>query len=643
MTVKPIIDIDINDDAFKRFAELYQKHDEALKKAPDTWKILFASIATGSAAVVEGIEQTTESVEGLTKSVDATNASFGATLAQIKRQGDEIEKIKRGTDATTRSAKEQAHSWRQMAHNAGEFAGKITEATRSLLRWGTLTGVISGILGGGGLFGIDRLAINAGNQRREALGLGVTPGEHKAFDTNFGRVIDTDKFLSGVNEALHDVTKRVSLRTTGLSDTDMAGKDTAQVASELLPAIKKLLDKTPDASLAQTIKAYKLDQFISPEDAQRLKATPASELASYQTQADADRKNLELSKEQQKAWQDLQVQFTRAGATIEAVFIRGLTPLAPAIENLSRAFTQAVADILSSPKLKEWIEDLANGIKWLATYISSGELKDDFIKAATAIGEFAVGVSNIVSAFSDAITRIKSWFNGDIHLDQKTLDEGANGPLTDDNVYAPGSPAFNEYRRLHPGQLPPRPGASEGGLIHKSAYYHFLNGGFGGDNRGGFDTGGPDAVTPAVLASVEYQESGGKDLTNPNSGAAGYFQFMPETARQYGVDVHDEQSSLQGARRYLNDLRTQFGGSLEKALAAYNFGPGNLQKDIATYGDNWRAHLPDETKNYVSSIIGRLQGQSPTQQAKVQDKTVVIRIDNNTGGNATVSASQLVT
>lgn len=643
MTVKPIIDIDINDDAFKRFAELYAKHDAALKKAPDTWKVLFASIATGSAAVVEGIEATTESVEHLTKSVEATTSSFGSTLAAIKRQGDEIEKIKRGTDATTRSAKEQAHSWRQMAHDAGEFAGKIGEATRSLLRWGTITGVISGILGGGGLFGIDRLAINAGNQRRESLGLGTTPGEKTAFDTNFGRVIDTDKFLSGVNEALHDVTKRVSLRTTGLTETDLAGKDTAQVASELLPAIKKLLDKTPDAELAQVLKAYKLDQVLTPQDAQRLKATPASELAGYQAQADIDRKNLELSKEQQKAWQDLQVQFTRAGVTIENTFIKGLTPLAPAIEKLSQAFTQAVADILSSPQLKVWIEDLGAGIKWLADYISSGDFKDAFVKTAKTIGEFATGVANIVSGFSDAVTHIKSWFSGDVHLDQETLDNGANGPLKDDNVFAPGSPAFNEYRRLHPGQLPPRSGGEgEGGLVHKSAYYRFLGGGFGDGSQRGFDTSGPDAVTPAVLASVEYQESRGQDVTNQKSGAAGYLQFMPDTARQYGVNVHDEQSSLQGANRYLNDLKTQFGGSLEKALAAYNFGPGNLQKDITTYGDNWRSHLPDETKKYVSDILGRL-GQQQNQVAKVQDKTVVIRIDNNTGGNASVSASQLVT
>lgn len=156
----------------------------------------------------------------------------------------------------------------------------------------------------------------------------------------------------------------------------------------------------------------------------------------------------------------------------------------------------------------------------------------------------------------------------------------------------------------------------------------------------GNPTGG---VSNAFLASVEYQESRGKDLTNAQSGAQGYFQFMPDTARQYGVDPHDEASSLDGARRMFADLAKQFGNDQEKMLAAYNWGSGNLQKDISTYGDRWKEHAPQETQNYISQILGRIaQAQAPSAGNRGGQK-MEVNIHNNTGGNAAVAISQLAT
>lgn len=98
-----------------------------------------------------------------------------------------------------------------------------------------------------------------------------------------------------------------------------------------------------------------------------------------------------------------------------------------------------------------------------------------------------------------------------------------------------------------------------------------------------------------LLKSVAYTES----RYNPNAtspvGASGMFQFMPATAKQYGVDTSDPYSSADGAARMYATLLKQNGGDLNKALAGYNWGQGNLNKKGL---DN----APKETKNYISQI-----------------------------------------
>jgi hypothetical protein len=106
-----------------------------------------------------------------------------------------------------------------------------------------------------------------------------------------------------------------------------------------------------------------------------------------------------------------------------------------------------------------------------------------------------------------------------------------------------------------------------------------------------------------MFAAQLYQES----RFNPNAvspaGAKGFAQFMPGTAKQYGVNVNDVNSSIDGAGRYMADLKKMFGGNDQLALAAYNTGPGNVQKWL-----QGRGKLVRETTDYVSAITGRPLG-----------------------------------
>lgn len=101
-----------------------------------------------------------------------------------------------------------------------------------------------------------------------------------------------------------------------------------------------------------------------------------------------------------------------------------------------------------------------------------------------------------------------------------------------------------------------------------------------------------------LLDRIWAQESGrGKNMVS-SAGAEGHFQFMPKTAKEYGLkDPYDFADSADAAARKMRDLLRQYGGDLQMATAAYNFGQGNLAR-------TGLGGVPAETRNYVARVAG---------------------------------------
>ncbi len=110
-------------------------------------------------------------------------------------------------------------------------------------------------------------------------------------------------------------------------------------------------------------------------------------------------------------------------------------------------------------------------------------------------------------------------------------------------------------------------------------------------------------VDPQIALNLANAESGvnqfrpdGSPVTS-SAGAIGIFQLLPSTAAGLGVDPYDPAQNIVGGVSYLAQMYNQF-GNWQDALAAYNWGPGNVKRAISS-----GAPYPQSVEKYVTSIL----------------------------------------
>jgi len=126
----------------------------------------------------------------------------------------------------------------------------------------------------------------------------------------------------------------------------------------------------------------------------------------------------------------------------------------------------------------------------------------------------------------------------------------------------------------------PRPGARFEGLIGEASRTY--------------------GVKKDLIRAVIKAESGFDPKAKSKLGAVGLMQLLPSTGRDLGVtDLYDPRENIFGGTRYLAMLLGRYKGNVELALAAYNWGPGNLERAPS--------RLPRETRVYIQRVLKYLQ------------------------------------
>ncbi|MFA5127292.1 MAG: lytic transglycosylase domain-containing protein [Patescibacteria group bacterium] len=115
----------------------------------------------------------------------------------------------------------------------------------------------------------------------------------------------------------------------------------------------------------------------------------------------------------------------------------------------------------------------------------------------------------------------------------------------------------------------------------------------------------PEGFLDAIM---QTESAGNPNAVSPR-GARGLMQFMPATAKQYGVDVNDPESSIRGAAQMLGELNAKYQGDIPKVAAAYNWGQGNVDR-------KGMERAPTETRNYIQKITRALNPISEAQASE---------------------------
>jgi len=363
MPNREIIAIEIDDSAFQEFQRKFNEHQEILKNIPTHW-----------VAASEEIEKQKTSFEKLTASLSSAR---DASLGIEKAQGD-LGKLLDGA----------AISLGLLGTQGKLFAHNIWHSTQHLAKWTKLTSVFAGIIGAGGLFGIDRMAASVAAQRTSAMGLGISYTEQASFLTNFRALGLDEETLKGFSNALATPIGKAQI---GHLLGHAPSGDAAETAAEAILKFKDYVESTPDEQLAPRLKALGYtDIGLGVEQAKAIRGIPREELeARVKAYREGKTSALALDPGMAKKWTEFTTQMEFAGKEVGTAFVKGFVNLAKPLEDLSNSFIDLVENLMrDGGPLKGWVDSLGDALTKLVKTMSGKEFEKgvtDFIHVSTEI------------------------------------------------------------------------------------------------------------------------------------------------------------------------------------------------------------------------------------------------------------------
>ena len=602
MVAKSIVDIDVNDDKFVAFMEKFKEYQAALEDLPEAWR----GLAHGATDATKETAKAKTEGDLLAKAFSEGASAILSINSGLDRLTDSLDRANKSQEDFNKKTRSSKGFLSDATKDAKSLAGHIRDATTSLLSWGGIVGLFTGVLGVGGLFGLNRLAATTGSQRFTSLGIGTSIGALDSTAINYQKALGNPTgTLGAIRDSQMDLSKRWTFQAMGINNPD---QDPAKLLPQMIRNARDIFVK--NGSTLQGANAYGLTNFFSLDDLNRFKNMSDEEIDAMERRAQKDAKLLQITDQQARQWQDFNVQLDYSGQSIRNTFVRGLGPLTPQLSKLSDALAGAIDTVLQSPEIGKWIDGLAGGIERFGKYLASPEFTkdvDDFMAGIEKLGaligkvyDWVVGKTDI--SVSD-VTSGSSILSDKKVTDPKTGQTYTPGSEDDPRVWGwlKGVKRFFSSGDVKPVDPTPADVSAKGRTIAD----RFNN--------------------PTNLRWAE-----GYGTHNTKSGKFAVFPTLDE-----GVLASAKQLQIFGTRgiNTVTDIAKKWAPSNENDTAEY------IRHVVKTtgLGANDRLNLNDP------AILAKLISAMSTKEGAGNrvSEGAVIQIFNNTGGNAIVSSSQL--
>ena len=351
MATKSIIDIQINDEQFQKFLELFREYESKVKESIEAW---------------HGLD---EAMGGMTSHFGKTADSAAMTASGLKDASKAQKELHtqtvKGTGSMDKLAK-SAKSVKDSLFGVGKF----------LLGLGGIS------LGGGllGLFGLDRLANDAMNRQRESRGLGMTTGGPSAFRTEMQRYVDVNALLSQTAQMPFDLGIANHAYIMGLSRQKLVHESNTQRALDIVNKARENWIRDRSNPQAKRLPATRAAEALGIDiySLIRLGNTPKKELMRRESKISEDSRAMRITDRTAEEMSRLAIQLKRTGLVIETEFMKAAAKITPQLIQLTQSFTKEIVKMMESGDLKMWllrfgqaVKYAADGIIWIGDKISS--------------------------------------------------------------------------------------------------------------------------------------------------------------------------------------------------------------------------------------------------------------------------------
>ncbi|MFR72305.1 hypothetical protein EEO77_18375 [Salmonella enterica] len=680
MAAKSIVEIDVQDEKFQSFLEKFNEYQKALSELPEQWR----GAVHGLGEAAKETERVRDGTEGITKAFADGVAALASVNDGLDRLNGNLEKATKTQTEFNKKSGGARNFLNKASKDAKSLAGHIKDATTSLLSWGTVLGLFSGLAGAGGLWGLNHLAGNASAQRFTAMGLGTTAGGLNSTAVDFQKALGNPVgTLGAIRDAQLDLSKRWQFRAMGVDNPD---RDPAELLPEMIKAARDIFVR--NGSTQQGAEAYGLTNYFTLDDLNRFKKMRDEEIDAMAKQAQQDTRRLQLTDQQLRQWQDFNIQLDRSKVSIGNTFIRGLAPLAPVLGKLSDAFSDAIETVLKSPELGKWIDGLSDGIRRFGNYLASPEFQKDveaFISGVERLGRVIGKVIDWISGKSgitaDDIKSRSSILSDEKHTDPVTSETYTPGGDDDPRVWSwlKGVKKF-----FSSGDVKPVDGKQADVHAKGRTIADRFNNPVNLRYAAGYETAstrnGKFAVFPSLdegvlAAAKQLQIYGTKGINNIHNIISKWAPSNENNTKAYIGHVVNATGRSEFEKLNLNDTRTlaklitamsvkegagsrlseekviqiinnaggHFQGSQKKSLQDINPSDSVREQYLAQYG----SELPGtSTSNPVVQPVQQGSGKTDQILQQILDNqkrghAQGLVVYNNTGGNAIVSSTQL--